>query len=70
MKALERYRLAVQVYAMTDVALINLNDAVLFKTFTSEEVIDLQRAVSTAMIKAQDFKEKIARELDKAEDPR
>lgn len=68
MKAMDRYRLAVQVYALVDVALVNLNDAVVFKVFSTAEVIDLQRAVAAAMLKAQDLKNAMAKELDATDD--
>jgi hypothetical protein len=64
----DRYKLAVEVYALTHTALQGLNDAVVFKLYEHTEVEALQRIVASAMLKAQDFKEKMQRELDAAED--
>ena len=63
----DRYRLAVQVYAMTHTALVGLNDAVTFKLFHKREVEDLQRVVAQAMLRAEELKNAMARELDATE---
>ena len=63
----DRYRLAVQVYALTHTALTGLNDSVVFKLFGEREVGDLQRSVAAAMLKAEELKNRMARELDSDE---